>query len=92
MLSAGWVDNLGLIQPASSAVQVITANPAITTLTAQVTISYRISLSFGSQLHFQPLGLRRAGLLPGRGISARSGVCRLPMLLVDGGNVSNGRQ
>jgi uncharacterized protein (TIGR03437 family) len=44
----GWVDNNGLVQPQGSAVQIITANPAITTFTAQVTISYRISLNFFS--------------------------------------------
>jgi hypothetical protein len=41
-----WVDNLGLIQPTSSPIQVITANPAITTLTAQLTVSYRITLNY----------------------------------------------
>jgi uncharacterized protein (TIGR03437 family) len=44
---SGWVDNLGLIQPGSSPVQVITANPAITTLTAQLTIAYEIDLHLG---------------------------------------------
>jgi uncharacterized protein (TIGR03437 family) len=42
----GWVDNLGLIQPSGDPIQVITANPAITTLTAQVTIAYRVSLIY----------------------------------------------
>ncbi len=41
-----WVDNLGLLQAGSNPVQIITANPAITTLTAQVTISYRINLNY----------------------------------------------
>jgi uncharacterized protein (TIGR03437 family) len=45
---SGWVDNLGLLQPTSSTLQVITANPAITTLTANVTISYEINLHFGT--------------------------------------------
>jgi uncharacterized protein (TIGR03437 family) len=44
----GWVDNLGLIQPTSSPTQVITANPAITTLTAEVTVSYELSLAYGT--------------------------------------------
>jgi uncharacterized protein (TIGR03437 family) len=42
----GWVDNLGFIQPVGTPIQVITANPAITSLTAQVTISYRIDLLY----------------------------------------------
>jgi uncharacterized protein (TIGR03437 family) len=41
-----WQDNNGLVQPASTPIQVITANPAITTFTAQVTVSYRVSLSY----------------------------------------------
>jgi uncharacterized protein (TIGR03437 family) len=45
---SGWVDNLGLLQPSSDPVQVVTANPAITTLTANVTISFQIALLFGS--------------------------------------------
>src|SRR5579863_6160278 len=42
----GWEDNNGLVQPTSVPIQVITANPAITTFTAQVTIAYRITLSY----------------------------------------------
>lgn len=42
----GWIDNNSLIQPTTDPIQVITANPAITTLTAQVTISYRINLLY----------------------------------------------
>lgn len=42
----GWVDNLGFIQPLSDPVQIITANPAITSLTAQLTASYRINLNY----------------------------------------------
>ena len=45
---SGWIDNLGLIQPASDPIIVVTANPAVTTLTAQVTISYRVNLLYGS--------------------------------------------
>jgi len=44
----GWVDNQGLIQPADDPIQVITANPAITTLTAQVTVSYRVNVLYYS--------------------------------------------
>jgi uncharacterized protein (TIGR03437 family) len=44
----GWADNAGLLQPTGIPIQTITANPAVTTLTANVTISYRVSLSFNS--------------------------------------------
>jgi len=43
---SGWVDNAGLLVPTSDPVQTITANPAITTLTATLTVSYRIQLNF----------------------------------------------
>lgn len=43
---SGWQDNNGLVQPAGVPVQVITANPAITTFTATVSISYRFTLSY----------------------------------------------
>ena len=42
----GWVDNKALLQPAAVPVQVVTANPAITTLTANLTVSYRVSLNY----------------------------------------------
>lgn len=42
----GWEDNNGLVQPSSTPIQVVTANPAITTFTAQVQIAYRISLNY----------------------------------------------
>jgi hypothetical protein len=41
-----WIDNLGLIQASASPVQTITANPAITTLTAELTVSYRVTLNY----------------------------------------------
>ena len=47
-LFTSWVDNLGLIQPMADPIQVITANPNITTLTAQVTVSYRVNLNYFS--------------------------------------------
>jgi uncharacterized protein (TIGR03437 family) len=43
---SGWIDNNSLIQPTNDPIQVVTANPAITTLTAQITISYRINLLY----------------------------------------------
>src|SRR5579871_1829736 len=42
----GWVDNAGLLVPTTDPVQTITANPAITTLTATLTVSYRILLTY----------------------------------------------
>lgn len=44
----GWEDNMGLVQPTAVPIQIITANPAITTFTAQVTVSYLVTLNFGS--------------------------------------------
>jgi uncharacterized protein (TIGR03437 family) len=41
-----WLDNLGLGQASASPVQTITANPAITTLTAQITVAYRVNLNY----------------------------------------------
>lgn len=44
----GWVDNNGLVTPTAVPLQVITANPAITTFTANVTVSYLITLNYFS--------------------------------------------
>jgi len=41
-----WVDNLGLIQPSGDPVQTVTADPSLTSLTATVTIGYRVELNF----------------------------------------------
>lgn len=43
---SGWTDNAGLLQPTSAPVQTITANPAITTLTANLTVAYRVLLNY----------------------------------------------
>ncbi len=43
---SGWVDNAGLIQVQSDPVQTITANPAITTLTATLTVNYQLVVNF----------------------------------------------
>lgn len=43
---AGWEDNNGLVQPTTVPVQVVTANPAITSFTANVTVAYLLSLNF----------------------------------------------
>jgi uncharacterized protein (TIGR03437 family) len=42
----GWEDNNSLVQPTSAPIQAITANPAITSFTAKVTVSYRLRLSY----------------------------------------------
>ena len=42
----GWVDNAGLLVPTSDPVQTVTANPNITTLTATLTVAYRVLLNF----------------------------------------------
>jgi uncharacterized protein (TIGR03437 family) len=42
----GWVDNAGLLVPTADPVQTITANRAVTTLTATLQVSYRIQLDF----------------------------------------------
>jgi uncharacterized protein (TIGR03437 family) len=43
---AGWTDNANLLQANQCSVQTITANPAITTLTATLTVAYRVMLNF----------------------------------------------
>ena len=45
---SGWVDNAGLLIPQADPIQTITADPRITTLTATLTVSYRVRLSFFS--------------------------------------------
>jgi uncharacterized protein (TIGR03437 family) len=44
---SGWLDNQGLLEPATATVQVVTANPAVTTLTAEVTVSYELHVLYG---------------------------------------------
>jgi uncharacterized protein (TIGR03437 family) len=45
---SGWVDNNGLVQPTGVPLQIVTANPAVTTFTANVNVAYLISLNFFS--------------------------------------------
>ena len=45
-LFAGWEDNTGFLSPTRDATQVVTANGSITSLTATLTLSYRVLLSF----------------------------------------------
>jgi uncharacterized protein (TIGR03437 family) len=47
-LFTGWVDNLGLIQPIADPIQVVTANANITSLTAQLSVSFKINLNYFS--------------------------------------------
>src|SRR5580693_932587 len=47
-LFKGWVDNLTLSQPTLDPVQTVTADPSITSLTATVTVAYRLQLNFFS--------------------------------------------
>jgi uncharacterized protein (TIGR03437 family) len=42
----GWVDNLSLTQPTLDPVQTVTADPSITSLTANLTVGYRVELNF----------------------------------------------
>jgi len=42
----GWKDNTGFLVPTAAPIQTITANPAITSITAQVTVAYRVMLNF----------------------------------------------
>jgi uncharacterized protein (TIGR03437 family) len=70
----GWLDNASLLVPNTDPVQTITANPAVTTLTAKLTVSYRIQLNFfpaqdgllpacGGAPGFIPAGIFRPGLV-----------------------------
>jgi len=45
-LFTGWVDNASLLTPTLDPIQTVTANPAITTITAKLTVSYRVQLNF----------------------------------------------
>ncbi len=44
-LFQSWTDNLGLLIPNGDPVQTVTANPGLTTLTANVQVSYRVLLN-----------------------------------------------
>jgi|HubBroStandDraft_6_1064221.scaffolds.fasta_scaffold91790_1 uncharacterized protein (TIGR03437 family) len=45
-LFGGWEDNNGLVQPTGVPVQRVTANPDITTFTANLSVAYRVQLSY----------------------------------------------
>jgi len=42
----GWIDNAGLLLPTGDAIQTITADPRVTTIKGQLTVSFRVSLVF----------------------------------------------
>ena len=42
----GWADNAGLLIPSTDPVQTITADPRITTLTAKLSVAYRVFVNF----------------------------------------------
>jgi len=42
----GWEDNNTLVEPSTATTQIVTANPAITTFTASVTVAYRVQLTY----------------------------------------------
>lgn len=44
----GWVDNNTLVQPSTAPIQEITANPAVTSFTANVIVGYQVTLSYFS--------------------------------------------
>ena len=41
----GWKDNAGLLVPSTDPVQTVTADPSITTLTATLTVNYKVLLN-----------------------------------------------
>jgi uncharacterized protein (TIGR03437 family) len=45
----GWEDNNQLVVPATSPIQTITANPAVTSFTATVNLNYRVNLTYYTQ-------------------------------------------
>lgn len=51
----GWQDNNHLVQPNGAPIQVITANPAVTTFTATVTVAYRVSITYNTGYAIGPL-------------------------------------
>lgn len=43
-----WVDNIGLLTPSSAPVQIVTADPKLTSLIAVVTVKYRVRINFSN--------------------------------------------
>ena len=62
----GWEDNNGLVEPTAVPIQVITANPAVTSFTATVTVAYRVILNYNVQyaVNFSPPTCGAPGAIP----------------------------
>jgi len=71
---SGWNDNAGLLIPKSDPVQIITADPHVTSINAQLTVSYKVLLKFldppnnlapvcGGAPGFVPAGELRPGIV-----------------------------
>jgi uncharacterized protein (TIGR03437 family) len=45
---SGWEDNKGLVQPSAAPIQYITADPSVTTFTANVSVAYQVTLNYYS--------------------------------------------
>jgi uncharacterized protein (TIGR03437 family) len=43
---SGWLENTGLLTPASATAQTITADPSLTSLIGQVSVTYRVTIKF----------------------------------------------
>lgn len=60
----GWQDNNGLVQPATSPIQTITANPSVTSFTASVSVSYQVNLSYYTNTSASPPTCGAPGAIP----------------------------
>ena len=80
-LFTGWVDNAGLLIPTSDPIQTVTADPRITTLTANLTVAYRLLLNFFNLPSSQSAGQVVCGS-PGSNPSNQT----LPGVVFIGGN------
>lgn len=73
----GWKDNAGLLTPSTDPIQTITADPAVTSIIATVTVAYRINLNFYSYPNAQV----QCGSAPGNPLAGA-----MPGLVYMGGN------
>jgi uncharacterized protein (TIGR03437 family) len=61
----GWIDNQKVLVPSLDPTQIVTANPAVTSLTATVTVSYRVMLNFfNAPLPSSPPACLAPGAIP----------------------------
>lgn len=61
----GWQDNASLITPSSDPIQIITADPHVTSITAKLTVAYKITLNyFASQDPTLPPTCGAPGAIP----------------------------